>query len=388
MSIEERPVAMELEEVVPEGEGPAESVDGFPILLEEADFLPLPKALPVDGAERVSSVDVIRGVALMGILAMNIVNFAWPGAVYSIPIMAPSLRPDRLTSSGRFNHLAFDTKMMTLFSMLFGAGLVLMSDRAEGRGAKMMGVYYRRVAWLLVIGLIHAYLIWDGDILVMYASCGFLLYPVRKWSPKTLIILGVCLNFLLVPLWAGFRFGVVPFMKATSERYEAKVKAKETVQDWERGVSEGWKQMSKSEKPKREDFFNDIQTYRGGYAGIVKDRAKTLIWAQTVGFFLFAWWYAGGRMLIGMGLMKLGVFAARLSNRAYLIMMAPRLRDRPPARAVRHDPRVEPRLLPGSGVQARARRLVHDFHVREHAGRLRAHRPGDAGLPEQRRSPG
>jgi uncharacterized protein len=263
---------------------------------------------------------VVRGVALMGILAMNIVNFAWPGGVYSIPILAEDYgRGD--VALWAFNHVFFDTKMMTLFSMLFGAGLVLMSDRAEGRGAKMMGVYYRRVAWLLVIGLIHAYLIWDGDILVMYASCGFLLYPVRKWSPKTLIIVGVCLNFLLVPLWAGFRFGVVPFMKATSESYEAKVKAKEPVADWEKGVSEGWKQMSKSEMPKREDFFNDIATYRGSYAGIVKDRAKTLIWGQTLGFVFFAWWYAGGRMLIGMGLMKLGAFSARLSNRSYLIMM-------------------------------------------------------------------
>ncbi len=321
MSIEERPVSMELDEILPKGEARAESVDGFPMILEEADFLPLPKALPVDGAERVSSVDVIRGVALMGILAMNIVNFGWPGAVYSIPIMAPEYdNADQLLWG--LNHLVFDTKMMTLFSMLFGAGLVLMSDRAEGRGAKMRGVYYRRVAWLLVIGLIHSYLIWDGDILVMYASCGFLLYPVRKWSPKTLIIVGVCLNLLLVPLWLGFRNGVLPFMQQTSEGYEAKVKAKETVQNWEKRVSEAWTEMSKKEMPKREKFLEEIAIHRGSYAGIVKHRASELIWVQTLGFILFAWWFVGGRMLIGMGLMKLGVFAARLSNRAYLTMMA------------------------------------------------------------------
>ena len=103
MSIDERQVAEELVEPSPKGEARAESVD------------------------------VIRGVALMGILAMNIVAFGWPGAVYSIPIMAPDYDKADLILWG-FNHLVFDTKMMTLFSMLFGAGLVLMSDRAEGRG--------------------------------------------------------------------------------------------------------------------------------------------------------------------------------------------------------------------------------------------------------------
>jgi uncharacterized protein len=321
MSIDERQVAAELVEPLPEGEGRAESVDGFPLMLEETDFHPLPRALPVDGLERVSSVDVIRGVALMGILAMNIVNFGWPGQVYSIPVMAPDYDNGDLLLWG-FNHLVFDTKMMTLFSMLFGAGLVLMSDRAEGRGAKMRGVYYRRVAWLLVIGLIHAYLIWDGDILVMYASCGFLLYPVRKWSPKALIIAGVCLSLLLVPLWAVFRYAVLPVMQQISQGAEAQVKAGMTPTKWETGVSTAWKEMSKKEMPKREDFLKDIATYRGSYAGIVKDRAKQLIWGQTLGFLFFGWWFAGGRMLIGMGLMKMGVFAARLSNRAYITMIA------------------------------------------------------------------
>jgi uncharacterized protein len=321
MSIEERPVAAEEGEAVPEVGGPLETVDGFPILLEESDFLPAAKALPVEGSERVGSVDVIRGVALMGILAMNIVGFGWPGPVYSVPIMAPEY--DRADMAlWAFNHLVFDTKMMTLFSMLFGAGLVLMSDRADGRGAKMRGVYYRRVSWLLVIGLVHSYLIWDGDILVLYASTGFLLYPARKWRPTTLIVVGVGLSLLLVPLLLAVRFVVVPFMRGTAERVEAQARAGETPAWWEEKVREGWKEMSRSEMPKREDFLKEIATYRGDYRAIVQDRAKELIWEQTLGFVFFGWWFAGGRMLIGMGLMKLGVFAAGLSKRAYLIMMA------------------------------------------------------------------
>ena len=266
MSIEERPVAAGLDEATPpEAEGPVETVDGSSILLEESDFRPLPRALPVEGAERVGSVDVIRGVALMGILAMNIVGFGWPGAVYSIPIVAPEYDRADLILWG-FNHLVFDTKMMTLFSMLFGAGLVLMSDRAEGRGAKMAWVYYRRVSWLLVIGLVHSYLIWDGDILVMYASVGFLLYPTRKWSPRTLIIAGVCLNLLLVPLLFGFRFVGVPYMRNTAEWVEFQERAGDTPSKWDRKVADGWKEMSKSEMPK-EDFLKQVAIYRGATPG-------------------------------------------------------------------------------------------------------------------------
>ncbi len=321
MSVEGQAVESGVVEFQPEGEVPPRTVDGFAILLEESDFHPVARARPVDSAERVDSVDVIRGVALMGILAMNIVGFGWPGDVYSNPTSAPD--HDRADVwLWAFNHLAFDTKMMTLFSMLFGAGLVLMADRADGRGAKLGWTYYRRVFWLLMIGLVHSYLIWDGDILVSYASCGLLLYPVRRWSGRTLIVVGCCLNLLMVPLWLGFARGVAPFMQATAESVEARTKVGEKPKAWETKVADAWKKMAKSEPPKREDFLEEIRTYRGGYWGIVKDRANHLIWGQTVGFLVMEWWFLGGRMLIGMGLMKLGVFAAARSNRAYVLMMA------------------------------------------------------------------
>ncbi|MFL5744189.1 MAG: hypothetical protein ACJ751_05955, partial [Niastella sp.] len=148
----------------------------------------------------------------------------------------------------------------------------------------------RRVFWLLVIGLIHSYLIWDGDILVMYASCGFLLFPIRKWSPKTLIIVGITISLFFVPLLLGFRFIGVPFMQKTAERVQVQVKEGQTPKDWEQKVSDAWKEMSKQEKPKRENFLKDIATYRGSYWGMVKHRASQLIWGQTIGFLLVGWW--------------------------------------------------------------------------------------------------
>ncbi len=276
---------------------------------------------PVEALERVGSVDVLRGLALMGILAMNVVAFAWPERVYGTPIADPSAGPLDI-GLWAFNHLVFDTKMMTLFSMLFGAGLVLMSDRADGRGAKLRGVYYRRCFWLLVIGCVHAYLIWDGDILVMYALCGFVLYPMRHLRPRTLIVAGVACNLVLFALWAGFRTVGVPYMRTTAARVEAKKAASEKPTRWELRVHEGWTSMTKSKPPSREKFLEQIAIHRGPYVGLVQHRAEQLIFVQTIGFVLGGWWLAGGRMLIGMGLMKLGVFGAGLSRRTYAWMAA------------------------------------------------------------------
>ena len=161
---------------------------------------------PVSAAERFTSVDVLRGFALLGILAMNIVGFAWPGPAYGNPLRGAGFEgTDR--AIWFFNHLVFEAKMMTIFSMLFGAGLVLMGERAAARGASLRGVYYRRVLWLLVIGAIHAYLIWDGDVLFLYAECGLVLYLFRNKTPRTLIILGVVLMMLIVPLVLGLHGG-------------------------------------------------------------------------------------------------------------------------------------------------------------------------------------
>lgn len=279
-----------------------------------------PRPRPVEAAERVASVDVIRGVALCGILAMNIVGFAWSDTVYAIPTMAPGAGPLD-TALWAFNHVVFDTKMMTLFSMLFGAGLVLMSERGAARGVKTAGVFYRRTFWLLVIGLVHAIFIWDGDILVLYALCGFLLYPFRKLRPKTLIVTGLVFNLLLIPLLLGFRLVGVPYMRATAERVDAQIQASETPSGWDQRVHDAWTNMTKNEKPKWEDKVKEIPKFRGPYATLVEERAMSVIWSPLM-FVFGGWWMAGGRMLIGMGLMKSGAFAAAFSPRAYRRMMA------------------------------------------------------------------
>jgi uncharacterized protein len=289
----------------------------------------MPRAEPVAGAERYYSVDVLRGFALLGILAMNIVAFAWPGVAYGNPMRGGGFEGlDR--AIWFFNHLFFETKMMTIFSMLFGAGLVLMDQRAEARGARIRGVYFRRVLWLLAIGLVHAYLIWYGDILVLYAECGLLLYFFRNLAPRTLIILGVLALFYLAPILFGITAGmdaVKNYLKTASARVEASQQAGQLPDVRDRLAQIAW--VGRLEETFREAPDKDLKSWnealavhRGGYWGIVKDRAGGLLAEHTIGFLLAGWSVAMGRMLIGMGLMKLGVFSAKRSRRFYVWMVA------------------------------------------------------------------
>jgi uncharacterized protein len=256
---------------------------------------------------------------------MNIISFGWPDSAYENPTLGGGFTG---LNKGLWilNQLFFDGKMMTTFSMLFGAGLVLMDERATAGGRKLRGVYYRRVLWLIAIGLLHSYFIWAGDILVLYGECGLLLYPFRKLSAKTLIIVGVTFLFVLVPVFLALRGGM-EYLKGNANWVDQEVKEGRTPTEFQRGMRDFYRENLEDEmKPDPEKrakkFQEEIETYRGGYWGIVKDRAKELWIGQTIGFILGGFLFAGGRMLIGMGLMKLGVFSAERSRSFYIKMMA------------------------------------------------------------------
>jgi uncharacterized protein len=307
------------------------SIDAGAIQLPESaiqpavDTAPLPpKPLPVTAGERVASVDVLRGVALLGILAINIGIFAWPEAACADP-----LRGAGFTGMDRavwvFNHLFFEYKMMTLFSMLFGAGLVLMGDRADARGARLAWTYYRRIFWLLVLGALHGYFLWYGDVLFFYAECGLLLYPFRRRSAPTLIILGILALLVLVAVGATIHAGL-DFLERTSASAQAVRQFGERPTKFQAWIDELWTQtvlpeVDKSPEKKAEGIAKEIEVFRGPYAGIIRHNVKELVEAQTIAFVLFNVWLIGGRMLLGMGLMKMGVFAARRSWRFYVWMV-------------------------------------------------------------------
>jgi uncharacterized protein len=276
---------------------------------------PTPQARPVQPQERVAAVDVLRGVALMGILAMNIVMFAWPDSAYDSPRAGGNTSTLDLIVWA-FNHVVFDEKMMTIFSMLFGAGLVLMAERSEARGASLTAVYYRRVLWLLAIGLVHAYLIWHGDILVLYAQCGLLLYLFRRKSPRRLIALGTLC--LLIPIVMAVV--VSDIAHAAPNGYWGILGTPRVVLSTIGDLV--IRKINTNPSEQAEKFEKAIEAYRGGYLGIVRERALYNLQEQTIGFVLVTIWMVGGRMLVGMGLMKMDVFSGRRSRSFYLRMIA------------------------------------------------------------------
>jgi uncharacterized protein len=140
---------------------------------------------PIAPAERIETLDVLRGFALLGILLMNIEGFAGP-LVGAITGLDPALvGADRWVDATIY--ILVQGKFYTLFSLLFGMGFAVMSQRAEMAKRPFAGMYWRRGLVLLGIGLVHTSLIWAGDILVTYALVSFLLLAFRpvpqKWLP-------------------------------------------------------------------------------------------------------------------------------------------------------------------------------------------------------------
>jgi uncharacterized protein len=253
---------------------------------------------PVAAARRLETLDVLRGFALLGILAMNIRVMTAPMGAYMYPYALFDY-----TGASRaayiFTSVFFDLKMMGLFSMLFGAGAVLYAAKPTATGRPPTGLWFRRMFWLLVIGLVHAYLIWGGDILVAYALCGvILLWWVRRLSARSLAMLSVLM--LAVGAFLAFGHGL----------------SWETMSDADRA------REAEMMMPTREQSEAQLETMLGSYAEFVASHAPLVLMFQTVYFALFFFWRAGGMMLLGMSLYKSGFLEGRKSDRTYALVAA------------------------------------------------------------------
>ena len=251
---------------------------------------------PTTQSERILSLDVLRGFAVLGILVMNIQHFSMVGAAYFNPTAYGDLTGFNYLV-WLFSHLLFDMKFMSIFSLLFGAGMVLMAERMEARGSKAAGVHYRRTAVLLLFGIAHAWLIWTGDILYSYAMCALLVFLFRKKQPKTLILLGVLSIAVTSLLSIGSQFSM-PYWPEESLA----------------GMAKFW-------APAQEQVASELAAYRGGWGAQNEYRFMMALQMQTGAFLFNVAWRAGGLMLVGMGFYKLGVFTAALPARVYKRMI-------------------------------------------------------------------
>ena len=151
---------------------------------------------PVRESARITSLDLIRGVAVLGILLMNAVNFKFGGGPYA-NLSAGGSETWLDWTVGIFGEVFIDQKFMGLFSLLFGAGMILFIDRASGKGRRAVALNLWRNGLLLLIGILH-FLLWDGDVLMAYAISSVFLIALRKLPNRALISLGVAVFALSV----------------------------------------------------------------------------------------------------------------------------------------------------------------------------------------------
>ncbi len=159
---------------------------------------PEASAGPVSESSRITSLDLIRGVAVMGILLMNVVHFGF-GRVPYLNLSAGGSESWLDWVVGIGGEIFVDQKFMGIFSLLFGAGILLFIERAEAKGGRPVLLNLWRNALLLGIGILHT-LLWEGDVLIVYAVSALFLIALRKLSGPWLIGTGVSVFLLSVPV--------------------------------------------------------------------------------------------------------------------------------------------------------------------------------------------
>ena len=247
---------------------------------------------PAAPLARIATLDIVRGVAVMGILAMNIIAFAGPFQAYFNPTAAGYEGPADL-ASWLFSFILIDGKMRGLFSFLFGASTLLVIERAEAIGASPAKVHYLRMFWLLVFGLIHFYFIWFGDILALYALCGLILFFFRGLSPRGLIGWGVGLvvvQFLVFSMFAAGAF----YMSQATQQPGADA---ELVRQWQ--------EMQRMSVLDVQHRAQDYALHQGPYGGLVADRLIRRGFEPLIGLAM-AGWETIAYMLFGMAALKTG----------------------------------------------------------------------------------
>jgi len=245
-------------------------------------------------SDRIQSLDVLRGVAVLGILIMNIQSFSMASAAYLNPAAFGDLTGINKTV-WVMSHVIADQKFLSIFSMLFGAGIVLFSANVESRGYLPARFYYRRLFWLFTFGLIHAYIFWHGDILVAYAICGALAFLFRKINPIVLVALGLII--FMVPSFNYWLFG-------------------RSLEMW---PPEALENLTKMWAPDQVSIQAEVKALTGAFGEQLNWRIPEAFKMETFIFFVIMGWRALAFMLMGMGLYQMGFFNLLWDKKFYWI---------------------------------------------------------------------
>src|SRR5688572_30654485 len=285
--------------------------------------LPENLAAPVFQSERIVLLDSLRGIAILGILLMNIPSFALP---------APATYGDLtvMNEIGTINQKTWfaidwilEGSQRALFSMLFGAGIILFISRQEKKAGGLWPAdyFFRRQLWLLVFGLFNAFvLLWFWDILFQYACCGMILFTFRKWKPRILLIAGgVCLLLMTVRENADFYRDKAKIHKGELVAKIDTLKSKLTdAQKEDLGAMTAFKEETSPESRKKK-MESNLRKVRGDYAGFYEYQSERSFYMET-SFFYKGIWDLLLFMFVGMAFYKNGVLMGNASSRVYWLL--------------------------------------------------------------------
>lgn len=289
-----------------------------PVPTDSSPPTPFLSRVDAPAMQRLLTVDLIRGFSLLGILLMNILGFGLPfpssfAELCRLPYDSIDFRTFQLVGT------VFEGTMRALFSMLFGAGILLFMAKKEDltSGYTVADFYYRRLLWLILFGVINAYvLLWIGDILYTYALCGLLLFPFRRLAPRWLFLSAfVCLLISLGKgAWSAHE------QKQARQGYLAAVRAeraKKTLTPEQQQAKTAWLAVEKETKVDPEGRNEIVKKRQSGYGTVFAKLLPINSRVQSVEFYQQNLWDALLMMFLGMALFRWGFFQNDWSTRAY-----------------------------------------------------------------------
>ena len=251
---------------------------------------------------RIVTLDIIRGVAVMGIFSVNVVAFAMIEEAYFNPGAYGGHSGVDLAVWAA-NLLLIDGKMRTLFSMLFGASMLLVIDRAEASGRSGIRVHVRRMLVLLGFGLMHYFLLWFGDILTLYALSGLIAVAFRHRSPRRLIFGGVIATLVGLMIFAAY---IVQQYAADLAAHAPHAKAS-AIAAWNEGLGTYY--------PAPDVIARDIALHRSSWWTLASHMLSE--WRQIIPSSIIFMPETIGLMMFGMAGYKSGFLTGRWSDASY-----------------------------------------------------------------------
>ena len=245
----------------------------------------------IETQPRITSLDLLRGIAVLGILWMNIQSFSSPLAAYGNPTAYGDFSGANFYAWAVANVFA-EFKFMTLFSILFGSGIAIFYTGASEKGFDAQALNTRRMQWLLVFGAIHGYFIWYGDILFVYAICGLIAVKFINSSIKRLLVSASVM--LMVPVLFIY---LLSLLIATGD---AQLITELTL-DW---------------LPSEALLQQEISAFKGSWLDARLASLARVITFQSAGLFIYGW-RALACMLIGIALLRIGFITASMHASYY-----------------------------------------------------------------------